>query len=137
MFRADRVQHNWQVINRDVEHVSVTGSMNIGKHYLAKRSFYITFNHGSVFAIPNTRFRGQILGRSSALGYIMIYLSTKVHRLPTTNVHRLKHIRALFIYGSLLPSLQRTKCVSQRSWHCIETPAGWKHHQEHVCKRRL
>lgn len=98
--------------------------MNIGKHYPAKRPFYITFNYGSVFAIPNTRFRGQILGRSSALGYIVIYLSKKVHRLPATAVRRLKHIVALFIYGSSLPSLQRTNCVSQRNCHCIQSPAG-------------
>lgn len=119
MFRVDRIQHNWQVINRGVEHVSVTGSMNIGKHYPAKRPFYITFNYGSVFAIPNIHFRGQILGRFSALGYIIIYLSTKVHRLPATTVHRLKHIIALFIYGSSLPSLQRTNSVSHRNCHCI------------------
>lgn len=58
MFRADRIQHNWQVINSDVEHVSITGSLNIGKHYPAKRPFYITFDDRSVFAIPNPRFRG-------------------------------------------------------------------------------
>lgn len=111
MFTSDRFQHSWQVINRSVEHVSNTDSMDISKNDSTKCPFPNPFNCGSVFSIP-LRPVLQVRYLVCLVFYTLISLQ-KLWAEPVTTALWLKHITKLFIYGNSLSSLQRTNCMSQ------------------------